>query len=362
MSNLKETRNKINEIDRHLVELISERVTLGKEVAEAKRSHGDSEPVYFQPPREQEVLNTVAKLNPGVIDNDRLKNIFREIMGATIRTQTAMKVAYLGPEGTYSHEAAQKKFSHSLQLVPCKDFYDIFDMTQKRLVQYGVVPIENRIEGIVNRTLDLLLEFDVKIYSEVYVPVEHHLAGFANSLEQIKKIYTHDQARNQCWKWLRNHLPQAEVLEVSSTAKGAEMVAAQKDPSAAAICSIEAAEKSSLSIIANQVQNYEKNFTRFIVIGHEAPPPSEKDRTSFICAVAQDQPGSLFQILGYLNEAKINMSSIESRPSVGQLWKYTFYINIDGHRDDEVVKKTLTKIEQNSSFFRILGSYPVDVD
>jgi len=355
---LDEVRKKINKVDEELLNLISERVNLGKIVANAKQKE-DS--IYFKPEREQQVLKRISGLNPGLLGNVPVQNIFREIMSATLSTQKLLRVGYLGPEGSFSHQAAIKKFGHSLQLVACVDFDDIFDQVQKKKLDYGIVPVENSIEGIVSATLDSLLKFNLNIYSEVHLAIHNNLLTFASNLSRIKKLYTHRQPYGQCRSWLSKYLPEAEFVETSSTSKAAEIIAEKKDLTIAAIASGIAAEIYQIPVLEENIEDHVRNFTRFIIIGHEEAMPSDMDRTSIMFTL-HHEPGSLFEVLEPIYKAKINMTSIESRPARNETWNYIFYIDLIGHQHLEPMKHTLEQIQKKMPFFRVLGSYPVDQD
>jgi len=355
---LDEIRKKINQVDEDLLRLISERVDLGRHVANAKQRQ-DS--VYYKPERERQVLQRITELNPGLLDDVRVQNIFREVMSATLSTQKLLRVGYLGPMGSFSHQAAIKKFGHSLELVPCADFEDVFDQVQKKKLDYGIVPIENSLEGIVNPTLDSLLRFNLNIYSEVHLAIHNNLLSFAEDLSQVKTIYTYRQPFGQCRQWIGKYLPHAEFIETTSTSKAAEMIAAAKDPSKAAIASSIAAEIYKVPILEESIEDYDRNFTRFIIIGFEGAGPSDFDRTSIMFTI-HHEPGSLFELLEPLYRAKINMTSIESRPARNEPWNYTFFVDLIGHQEKEPLKGALRQIKSKAPFFRVLGSYPVDQD
>jgi len=355
---LDEIRKKINQVDEEILKLVSERVNLGKMVANAKEK---TDSVYFRPDRERQILNRIKEINPGLLDNVRVQNIFREIMSANLSIQKQIQIGYLGPKGSFSHQAALKKFGHSLSLIPCTDFEDVFDQVQKRKLDYGIVPIENSLEGIVNATLDNLLKYDLNIYSEVHLAIHNNLLSFAKKISQIKTLYTYRQPYGQCRQWIGKHLPHAEFIEMASTSKAAEFVAEKKDPSMAAIASSIAAELYDVPLLEENIEDYDRNFTRFIIIGFEKARPCDLDRTSIMFTI-HHEPGSLFEVLEPLYKSKINMTSIESRPARNEAWNYTFYIDLIGHQDNEPVKSVLEQIQKKTPFFRILGSYPVDQD
>ncbi|MDH4262829.1 MAG: prephenate dehydratase [Spirochaetia bacterium] len=355
---LDEIRKKINQVDEEILSLISQRVDLGRHVANAKQKH-DS--VYFRPDRERQVMQRLTEINPGILDNVRVQNIFREIMSATLSMQKQLQVGYLGPIGSFSHQAAIKKFGHSLKLVPCADFEDVFEQVQKKKIDYGIVPIENSLEGIVNATLDNLLKYNLNIYSEVHLAIHNNLLSFAEEISQIKTIYTYRQPYGQCRQWIGKYLPHAEFIETTSTSKAAELIAQKKDPALAAIASSIAAEIYKIPILEENIEDYDRNFTRFIIIGFEEARASDLDRTSIMFSI-HHEPGSLFEVLEPLYRAKVNMTSIESRPARKEPWNYTFYIDLIGHQENEPLKGILEQIKNKTLFFRILGSYPVDQD
>jgi len=355
---LEEVRKKINKVDEQLLKLISERVELGKEVALAKKGEDN---IYFRPDREQEVLNRIQEINPGVLENGRVLNIFREIMSATLDIQHSLKIGYLGPAGSFTHQAAVKKFGHSLSLHLCKNFDDVFDLVQKKECNYGIIPIENSTEGIVNATLDSLLKYDLNIISEVHLTIHNNLLSYAKSFNEIQKIYSHPQALGQCRNWIQANLKHAEILEVASTSYAAQMVSELKKSDSAAISPALASTIYKLPIVAANIEDYSKNYTRFIVISSETARPAKFNRTSIIFSIS-DKPGSLIETLKPVMEAGINMTSIESRPSRSKAADYFFYVDLLGHSEQEPLKSTLAKIADKTPFFRILGSYPVDQD
>jgi len=355
---LDQVRQKINDIDTKLIDLISERIELGKLVAAAKQ---DKNTVYFKPEREQFILEKVKKLNPGKLDDARMQNIFREIMGATLQTQTSLQVCYLGPVGSFTHQAAQKKFSHSIALNPCRDWDEIFSLVQKGDADYGILPIENSIEGIVNATLDYLLKYNLYIYSEVHLAIHNQLLTKGDDLKKIKRLYSHKQPFGQCRTWIAKNLPHAEYIETNSTSEAARFVSEIDDESVAAISSQAAADHYKMPVLFKNIEDYERNYTRFIIISREKASPAADNRTSLMFAVSHE-PGSLFEILKPIHDANINLTTIESRPSRSEPWNYIFYIDMIGHHESEPLKSVLEEIKKKTPFFKLLGSYPLDQD
>lgn len=349
-------RKEINIIDEKIINLICQRAEVAKKIAENKSV--DDSPLY-RPNREQEVYEKVRKLNKTAIDNVSIENIYREIMSATLKLEGSLKVAYLGPVGTFTHQAAVKRFGSSLKLLPANDIDEVFDVVQKKEVRYGVVPLENSIEGIVNATLDSLISYQLTIYAEISISVKHNLITYSDNLEQIKKIHTHRQAYPQCKKWAMKHLPQAKWKETTSTSAAVKAISENKDKTLAAIGSEAAAMTYNVPILSSNISDYQRNFTRFIVVGHDQSQPSKKDRTSIIFTLP-DKPGALYTILQPIFDEKINVTSIESRPNRSELWSYIFYIELGGHRTQPNIAALIDKINELATSCRVLGSYPVD--
>ena len=357
MSKLDELREKISEIDLKIVRLISQRAKIAIDIAKQKEKHDSS---LFRPSREQEVFLFIDQNNPGPLENVYLHNIYREIMSSTLSIEGRLRIAYFGPKGSFTHQAALKKFGNSLQLNPYFDVNGVFEAVQKKNAEYGVLPIENSTAGKVTHTLDALLDYDLHIYSEVHLSIHHCLLGLTKSLAGIKKIYTHPQARLQCRKWLSKNLPQAEWMETSSTSRAAELVAQEKDESVSAIASAASADVYGLKVIQEKIEDADRNFTRFVVVGRKSAEPSRKDRTSIVIRLPH-KPGSLHEILDMISKANVNLTSIESRPSRNEIWSYVFYIDFEGHEKEEPASTLLEQIKEKTSFFRNLGSYPMDV-
>lgn len=355
--NLKRYRDTIDEIDEQIVKLLEKRFEAAHHIVHEKMKTNSA---IFRPSREQAIFNKLTKLHSGTIDHVYLQNIYREIMSATIRMEKLLKISYLGPPGTYTHQAALKKFGHSLELIPQKSIGSVFRSASMKEVQYGIVPLENSIEGMVNSTLDFLLEYDLQIYSEVALPIHHNLIGTAKSLDDIQEIYTHGQALGQCRRWLSLHLPQVAILETASTAQAVELVSQKESIYCAAIGSEAAAHLYHLPILQNSIEDVTQNFTRFIVIGKEKESiASQRDRSSLIFKVSH-QAGALFDALSLFNEANINLTSLVSRPDRTDFGKFTFYIDFEGHQSQAHIAKLLQDLSHKTIFMRLLGSYPFD--
>lgn len=349
-------REEIDKIDKEIIELIGKRAELAGEIALAKNK--ENLPLY-QPDREQEIYTKLEKLNPGIVDDESLKNIYREIMSATLRLEGSIKVGYFGAEGSFTHQAALRKFGRSLSLLPFRSIDEVFLSVQRREIRYGVVPIENSTEGMVNPTLDALLKFDLQIYTDIILPIQHSLLGISKSLPEIKRILTHPQAYGQCRDWISLNLPQAEWQESSSTSEAVKEVMQMNNSGVAAIASAAAGELYGLPILVKDIADYKRNFTRFIVVGHDEAKPGFKNRT-MISFGLPDKSGALYTVLEPFVKSRINMTGIESRPDRNQTWAYIFFVDLEGHIQDEKVIKALDEVKKLTSTFRCLGSYPTD--
>ncbi len=357
MNSLEKFRKTISEIDLDIVKLISRRAEVTLEIAKQKRK--ESSPLYH-PNREQEIFLSLDRNNRGPLESAHLHNIYREIMSSTLSIEGKLKIAYFGSKGSFTHQAALKKFGHALELTPHSDVDSVFQDVQKNNASHGVLPIENSIVGKVTHTLDSLLDYNLHICSEVHLSVHHCLLGSTHNLKKIKKVYTHPQAKMQCQKWLYKNLPQAEWLESSSTSRAAEVISQKKDKSLAAIASSASATVYNLELIRENIEDIARNFTRFIIVSKEPVKPSKKNRTSIVISLPHKH-GSLHQILDIISKAEVNLTSIESRPNRHEAWNYIFYIDFDGHEKLEPIPALFEEIKRKVAFFRNLGSYPIDV-
>ncbi len=352
---LSKLRNKIDEIDREILRLLNERAKLAKEVGHVKKQY--NLPIYV-PSREKLIFERLKEINKEFgeeFPTDAIVPVFREIISACRSTEENLKVAYLGPRATFTHQASIKQFGQAVEHIPVQTIKDVFEEIVRDRADFGVVPVENTIEGIVNYTLDLLVDYPLKITGEIILEISLHLMSSNPNMNEIYRVYSHRHALAECREWLQKELPNAQLIEVESTAKAAEM--AKDDYEAAAIASEAAADIYGLHILARKIDKHIYNFTRFLVIGREIPPPSGNDKTTFIFSL-KNEVGALYKTLEPLYKHGINMTKIESRPSKREAWDYLFFTDIEGHIEDKKIKNALEELKANSPFFKILGSYP----
>jgi chorismate mutase/prephenate dehydratase len=348
---LAEHRQAIDRLDREIVKLLNERTRHACAIGEYKLQHGQE---IYAPHREQAVLTRICKLNEGPIRDSAMRAIYREIMSSSLSLEKTMTVAYLGPEATFTHQAAIQRFGSSLDYAPQKTIADVFAEVAKHRADYGVVPIENSTEGVVNHTLDMFVDSELKIVAQIMLPISHNLLSKVPR-KQIKKLYVHPQTLAQCRLWIQKFLPDTEIVETSSNARSTQL--AKRSRTSAAIAGALCSEKYRLPIIEHDVQDNAGNATRFLVLGRECSPPTGNDRTSIMFSIA-DQVGALHDSLAPLRKHKINMTKIESRPSKRRAWHYFFFVDFDGHHQDKTVEKAIKLLEQQCAFVKILGSYP----
>ncbi|MEO2065570.1 MAG: prephenate dehydratase [Desulfurobacteriaceae bacterium] len=353
MKRLETLRKEIDQIDREILSLLNRRAELAKEVGQIKKKEGLP---FYVPGREAKILSKLEELNQGPLPPESIRAIFREIISACRALEEPTRVAFLGPQATFTHLAALKHFGTSSDLRPKDSITEVFDEVEKGRVDYGVVPIENSIEGIVNYTIDMFLDTDLKISGEVFIPVNLHLMSKESSLSDIRKVYSHRHALAQARKWLSENLPKADLVEVSSTSKAAEI--ASSEPGSAAVASEAAALLYDLNILAKNIQELTKNFTRFLIIGkRDSDYPSGRDKTSIMFST-RHRAGALFKALQPFAVYDVNLTKIESRPTKKKPWEYVFFVDLDGHRKEDRVAKALKELEESCSFFKVLGSYP----
>jgi|UniRef100_A0A7C5AL88 chorismate mutase/prephenate dehydratase len=352
MSEKEELRRQIDTLDKELLYLLNRRQTLAQAIGRIKNQEG-SRTLDFR--REEEVIAHLLHLNPGPLSPTAIRNIFREIISAAREIQAPLGVAFLGPEATFSHLAALKKFGHASRYGPMATIQEVFSEVEKGKFHYGVVPIENSTEGVVNDTLDLFVETPLGICGEIYLEISHDLVSKSGQKEDIEVIYTHPQAYGQCRRWLATHLPEIPILEVASTGVAAQKAA--KNPNSAAIASAFAAPLYDLRVVERRIEDYPGNVTHFFVIGPDSPGATGRDKTSIIFAV-DDVPGALYKTLKPLATRSINMSRIVSRPAKTEAWRYFFFVDLDGHKDDQEVREALEEIKHLSAHFKLLGSFP----
>lgn len=347
-------RERIDALDEELQNLINERAALAQEVAKVKLAAGENA-VFYRPEREAQVLRRVKERNQGPLPAEEVARLFREVMSACLALERPMTVAFLGPEGTFSHEAVLKHFGHSVNPQPLAAFDEVFREVESGSADYGMVPVENSTEGAVNYTLDLLLKTPLKICGEVELRIHDHLMSRATDLNAISRVYSHAQTLAQCREWLDAHLPKVERISVSSNAEAARL--AMEQEGVAAIAGISAAERFGIPVLVKNIEDEPNNTTRFLILGNEEVPPSGEDKTALLVST-RNKPGALFKLLEPLARNGISMTRIESRPSRQGMWDYVFFVEILGHRDEAPVAQALAELEQEAALFKILGSFP----
>jgi len=354
---LEQIRARIDQVDTQLVELLSRRAALVAEVAHVKRAQGGNND-FYRPEREAQILRRVMETNPGPLSGEELARLFREIISACLALEQDVNIAYLGPEGTFTHDAALKHFGHSARTTALAGIDQVFREVEAGQCQFGVVPVENSIEGVVNHTLDLLMNSPLHICGEVELRIHQYLMSKAADLSGIRRVYSHQQSLAQCRAWLNGNLPAAERVPVSSNSEAARL-AAQED-GAAALAGAAAAEFHDLPILARNVEDAPDNTTRFLVLGRDSAAPSGRDKTSLLFTTP-NQPGALFTMLKCFAEQGVSLSRIESRPSRRGMWDYVFFVDLEGHAGDPPVAAALAALQREAVMMRVLGSYPSGV-
>jgi len=355
---LKKLREKIDAIDLELVRLVGERAALAQEIGHLKNAA--SKNAVYRPEREAQVLARVVALNKGPLSSAQITKLFTEIMSLCRSLEEPLSVAYLGPQGTFSEQAVQKRFGGEVLALPCASIDDVFRAVETGAAGYGMVPVENSTEGAVGRTLDLLLQSPLKVCGEVPLAVHQFLLAKKPDadLAKIKTVYSHPQSFAQCHTWLAGHLPNALRVHAASNAEAAQLAAAHKN--SAAVAGKQAASLSGLAVRAEHIEDDPKNTTRFLVVAQHDAAKSGKDKTSLVMSV-KNQPGAVHDLLTPLAQHGVSMTRLESRPSrlsgTG-LWEYVFYVDIEGHQQDPKVAAALAELKQKAAFLKILGSYP----
>ena len=350
---LAKVRTQIDCIDKQVYALIKQRGELAAEVAKIKQKNPHA--LYYRPEREAQILRKIMAENDSLLSDRAMAQIFRDIMTACLALQKNLTIAYLGPQGTFCQMATEQHFGKAIvsQAVPSID--DVFQLVESKQVHYGVVPVENSSEGMVNITLDSFLNSSVQIIGEIELRINHQFMRHKNAPEEVTKIFSHQQSFAQCHSWLKRHYANVELVEVSSNSEAA--LKASQDPLTAAISSELSAELYELNILQHNIEDHRLNSTRFIILGQQSPPPSGNDKTSLVISTPH-KPGSLLSLLQPFENNAINMTMIESRPYRQRNWSYLFFIDIEGHQQDESVKKALSELAQMSVMMTILGSYP----
>jgi len=345
-------RKKIDVIDARIVSLLNDRAKASLSIGKEKKKQRKG---IYAPDREKQVLARIKEINRGPMTADALDAVYREVMSSSLSLEKSLRIAYLGPEASFTNLAARKKFGSQVTYVPCTNIPEIFDRVEKNDCDYGVVPIENSIEGVVTHTLDPLVESDLKICAQMTLDISHNLLAKC-PIERIKQVYSNPQVFGQCRHWLHHHLPKAELVEVASTTKAAQIAAKKKN--AACIASALAAQEYHLNVVKAGIEDFSHNMTRFFVIGTQDVPPTGHDRTSLLFSI-KDKVGALHDMLIPFSRNKINLTKIESRPSKKKAWDYYFFVDCEGHQLDAKVQRAIKELEQKSKYLKILGSYPV---
>ncbi|KXS39560.1 MAG: chorismate mutase / prephenate dehydratase [Halomonadaceae bacterium T82-2] len=357
-TNLDELRQRIDQIDGEILRLISERAECAQQVARVKLAD-DPGAVFYRPEREAQVLRRIMALNQGPLDAEEMGRLFREIMSACLALEQPVKVAYLGPEGTFTQQAALKHFGESAVSLPMAAIDEVFREVEAGAVNYGVVPVENSTEGVVNHTLDSFMDSSMHICGEVVLRIHHHLlVAPTTRRDKISRIYSHPQSFAQCRKWLDAHYPHAERVPVSSNAEAARLI--KSEWHSAAIAGDMAAKLYELERIAEKIEDRPDNSTRFLIIGHESVPMCGDDKTSLVVAM-RNQPGALHDLLEPFHRHQIDLTRLETRPSRSGVWNYVFFIDFKGHVDQPEVAAVLDEVSLRSAEMKVLGSYPQGV-
>ncbi len=345
-------RAEIDRLDDEIQDRINQRAAKVLEIARLKEVEGEP---FYRPEREARILNRLAERNPGPFPTEDLVRIFRELMSSCLALERPLSVAYLGPAASFSHSAVFQHFGHAVAEVPQRSIEEVFRAVGSGQAQFGVVPMENSTEGSVNATLDALMHTPLMVCGEVAMRVAHHLVGHATDIAGIRRVYVHPQTRAQCREWLTTHLAEAEWVEVPSNAEAARRAA--EDPKAAAVAGAAARDYYELPLLAAGIEDDPANTTRFVVIGSRAVEPTGQDRTSLLVS-GPNRPGSLLAMLQPFSDAGVNLTKIVSRPARGGLWDYVFFLDLEGHREEQAVQQALSMVEEGGAAVRVLGSYP----
>lgn len=354
---LKRLRDEIDSIDEQIQNLITQRAKRAQAIAQVKKDNEEESMAFYRPEREAQVLRKIKARNTGALPDNNMAHIFREIMSACLALEQKLKVAFLGPEGTFTQEASIKHFGNAVHNVDCDSIENIFIEVEKSNANYGVVPIENSTNGIIGATVDMLNTTHLNVCGEVEIAVHHQLMS-ADYHQEIKVIYAHNQAIEQCRRWLKNHYPNAELKSVASNALAAVIV--KDTPNAAAIASEYALSLYGLDRLAQNIEDNIGNITRFLVIGKEVVEPSSEDKTS-ILVTTKHQSGALFDLLEPFKQLDINILQLARHPLKDVKWEYLFLIDFSGHQTEPKVTEALALIEAKASKLKILGSYPLAV-
>jgi chorismate mutase/prephenate dehydratase len=352
---IEEYRQRIDALDREIIRLINERAECARQIGEAKKLTDQS---VYAPNRERVVLEKAAAHNQGPLTDAAIQAVYREIMSACRALERPVTVAYWGPAASNTHVAARRRFGTQATFLETASVAEVFQQVVRGHASFGVVPVENSTEGVVTRVLDEFLSCDLQICAEIYVPIQHNLLSKAESIGQLRRVYTMFQATAQCREWIARNLEHVELVETTTTARGAALAA--DEPDAGAIANSAAAEQYGLNVLAEHIEDNPRNWTRFWVIGRMQPPPSGKDKTSLLF-VAPHKPGALVRALQAFADHGVSMTFIESRPTRQTPWEYVFFIDVEGHLGEgpeAPITAALKQFEEQCLFTRVLGSYP----
>jgi chorismate mutase/prephenate dehydratase len=354
LAKIQDIRNKIDQIDDQLLKLINQRGELAIKIGQEK-SRDNSSKHFHVPHRERAIIERIIKGSKGPFPDESLESVFREIFSATLALEKPLRIGFLGPETTFSHQAAIKQFGHSSEFIAHPNIESVFRQVEQGACDYGLVPVENSIEGVINLTLDCFVDSPLLICDEIKSPIALYLLSKSKDQKKIKAIYTHPQPLGQCRQWLSRNLPGVEQIPTSSTASAAEMVVRKR--TSAAVAGKLAAEVYNLNIIAKNIQDRSENYTRFLIIGKDEAKKAKRNKTSVMFSI-KDEAGSLLKVLQLFGRNKINLSKIQSRPLRDRPWEYLFYVDLEGHTDDSAIQKSLASLKKMCLFLRVLGSYP----
>ncbi len=349
---LEKLRGSIDKVDSRILELLNERAKIAQDVGRVKQSAGKT---FYVPSREEDLVRKLTKQSPGPFPITGIRPVWKEIISASLSLEQPLEVAYLGPEATFTHQACRKHFGLSAQCMPVRTIAEVFDYVEKGKAAYGVIPVENTTEGAVSHTLDKFMESQTKIVGEVLLRISQSLLSRSGRLDEVGRIYSHPHAIAQCRDWLEVNAPTIPLLDTTSTAQAAKIAA--EDERAAAIAGEFAADIYGLEKVEVSIEDNPNNFTRFLVIGREIPEPSEHNKTSLLFSV-KDQAGALYKILGSFYENDVNLTKIESRPQKRSAWEYVFFLDCEGHINDQSVKDAIKGLEKVCRYVKVLGSYP----
>lgn len=353
---LTDIRNQIDAIDSQIQTLIGQRALCAQRVADIKTQGGKVEAIFYRPEREAQVLRGVRERNETLISDNDMARLFREIMSVCLALEHPTRVAYLGPEGSYSHSSALKQFGTSAKPLAVTTIAEVFSTVEEGESDYGIVPVENSSEGVVKQTQNELIKTHLKVCGEVDLAIHHCLLSTSTSLSSIERVMAHPQALGQCENWLKSHMPGVQVVPVESNALAAKM--AKEDPALGAIASEQAAQLYGLKILKANIEDQKDNTTKFWVLGTEKTAPSGLDKTALIVSMP-NKAGALMDVLTSFANRKISMTRIISTPSNNKKWDYIFFIDIMGHQDEPLVQEALLEVKDKSLFYKLLGSFPI---